>query len=268
MNIYNCSSEDFKFNLSNEPVRMVSYSRMNHSSGCKILFFQSEEEMTNCQLSEDNKDILGFVLPDENTMVFMQNKFPHINMEIGSPASFLDVDQIPFQNYEKIYDIACIVNKKSLDDYYQIISKLTYLKWLILCEDNVSYNFFGALNIKNLIVTRYTTDDQQILSSKCFLSFPEYHKFPHKIIGYLLLENIPLIIIQNENFYDGHRNISYWDNIVVSATSIMTTRFLSHERIAWFLEMYNNGKNWLKPREYYKQFLGLKSIKILFEQAI
>ena len=262
---------NFEFNLqiknSDAIVAIVPYSKNHETQGYKIIYFESENEMVSCELPEARSDIIGCILPDENSMVFMQNKFPHINMEIGSLASCISHSGAWYRNYEKVYDVSCIVNSQSIDDYYQIISKLTYLKWIIVAEDKKTYQFLKSLNINNLFIIE-NVDNTGIFASKCFLVFPQYKRFPSKIIGDLFLENIPLMVIQDENFYDGHRNISYWDGLVVSATSIMTSRFLSHERLAWYLEMLKKDKNWLQPRKYYEQFLGLSSIKQKFEQSI
>ena len=258
---------NLKIKNSDAGVAIVPYSKNHETQGYKIIYFESEDEMVSCELPEARSDIIGCILPDENSMVFMQNKFPHINMEIGSLASCISHSGAWYRNYEKVYDVSCIVNSQSIDDYYQIISKLTYLKWIIVAEDKKTYQFFKSLNINNLFIIE-NVDDTSIFASKCFLVFPHYNRFPPKIIGDLLLENIPLIVIQNENFYDGHRNISYWDELVVSATSIMTSRFLAHERLAWYLEMCTKGKNWIKARKYYEEFLGFKSIINKFDRCL
>lgn len=246
-------------------VSIVPYMQRNSINGLKILFFEHGYEFDGAKFFDDRRDIVGIILPNEERMVRLQTKYPFLHCEIGSIAHALNPSVIE-PTSEKKYDIGASVSSSSADDYYRIYSKTTCLRWIIMCEDKHTFEFFNSLNNDRLTVIRSEDGFDSLMFSRCSLEFPEFNEFPSKRVGWTLCNDIPIVAIQQNHFFDGHRTKSNWDELLTSGTCIYKERCWLSIELLWMLRN-DDFKKWLKPRNYYTKFLGTEYILNKFDQS-
>ncbi len=237
-------------------ITFCSFSNYKSTTGRKVVYFEREEERKDASFSQYDNDILAVLVPDDNWRADFQEKYYFINFEIGSPASILDPLQF-IPSTIKTFDVASYVCKDSIEDFYRVYSKTSMLKWLVFCIDQESFKFFNKIQSDSTEVVS-VNDYNKLAQSKLLLEFTGYNRCAPEYVGVCLCLNIPILAVAENNFYDGYRNMSVWDDILTSGTCVLQTRYLVDLRALWFT--LDNALGWIKPRLYYETFLGKSNL--------